>query len=133
MSLNPLNFRYNFNKKTPRFATEFGKELYVANPVIGDILLKLTVSVHLREHGGDCSSCDFDSDTEKKQVVVYIKIPNAFADNIGFMVENSMLVNTDETSMLFKSWSQNSDCCGSCVCGLRDTYIPSSFEYVKIV
>ena len=143
MAPNPLNFSYDFNNETPRFVTKFAKKLYVANPTVGDVLLKLTFDVFLREHGGNCSPCNFDSDTDfdnvsyvdtdKKHVIVYFLIPNTLADNIEVMVDDdNMLINNDETSELFKSWYHYSDCRGSRVCGLHDSYVPKNIEYVKI-
>jgi hypothetical protein len=69
----------------------------------------------------------------KKHVIVYFLIPNTLADNIEVMVDDdNMLINNDETSELFKSWYHYSDCRGSRVCGLHDSYVPKNIEYVKI-
>ncbi len=144
---NPLKFSYDVSSAAPTIIPDGGYAIrnIVKRPQVGDVLLKMTVRIILRTHDGACSSIDYNGDDTPKYIskketrlAVYFNIPDEFLGLDGNIDDNlldkdSNLIENDTTQRVFKEWTMHSDCgWGSGCCGMYDTYIPISVEYVVI-
>ncbi len=141
---NPIAFDYTFCKKTALFRNDFGRNHYAQVPEKGKEYLKFKIRCIERVHDGYCSywkfeeGCDDINIKEVNNKIVYITmyfdIPKYFYDKDmkikNELLQDNLLIDTNETEDLFFEFTNHSDCDGSGVCNLYDTYIPVSIEYV---
>ncbi len=137
---NPFAFSYTGKNKI-KFHSESDGHLRVSNQIPGQTYLKCTYIVYFRTHDGYCSETEDPDDAgyeleTSKLVVLYFSVPEDLRNtdgnfNLDLLDDEANLINCEQTQMYFKSWSEQSACCG--VCGYTDLYQPQYIEWVKIV
>ncbi len=131
------------------FVTQFGKSHFTDDPVVGGKYLKMTVRYVQRSHDdeGYCSYYNFSEDdpelpayvVDDEILTVYMCIPEELCDTDGFLKEiyiddeKELVKDNEDTEPYYESWTTHSDCRGSGVCNLYDSYVPVRIEYVEIV
>ena len=135
-------FSFLFSNEETRKHNPVAKMNWIEEPETGEVLLKMTLRVIKREHGGWCSEHDFSSEDftegENDKIystvtikTIYFKFPEGFDED--WVDEECCVIENEDTEPLFKEWREHSDCEGSGYCNLQDTFIPIKIEYVKIV
>ncbi len=146
---NPFEFQYMSSIQDYDFATPLGKSLWTEEPTVGGKYLKMTVRYVERSHEeeGYCSDYNFsENDGELSEyevddeiLTVYMRIPEALCDADGDVKleyiddEKELVKDHEDTEAYYESWTTYSECSGSGVCGLTDSYDPVRIEYVEIV